>query len=60
MLYAVFRRDDAELVELLSRDAHVEKKRTSVVSRLEKLTEALKEIAEYKTKQPGGLVEIDD
>lgn len=59
MLDVVFRRDDAELVELLSPDSTVVKARASIESRLEKLEEALKEIDEYKAKHPGGLVEID-
>ena len=60
MLDVVFRRDDEELVELLSRDVQIEKKRANVASRLEKLMKALKQIDEYKAKHPGGLVEILD
>jgi GTPase SAR1 family protein len=59
MLDVVFRRDDAQLVHLLSADEHTVKTRANVVSRLEKLNEALREIDEYKAKHPGGLVEID-
>jgi len=58
MLEAVFCRDDVELVELMSPDSHIVKTRANVVSRLEKLNEAMKEIDEYKAKHPGGLVEI--
>jgi len=43
----------------MSPDSHIVKTRANVVSRLEKLNEAIEEIDDYKAKHPGGLVEID-
>jgi GTPase SAR1 family protein len=56
LMDAVFRHD--HLVHLFSPDPGVELLRASVSSRLDKLQEALHDIIEYKTKHPGGWLEI--